>query len=64
MDLPPVTNLRHAETGAYIEAPRSIDASFPGLGGQAAIEAEQRGQGQKVRILDHLAGVARQELGV
>lgn len=54
--------VRHAETGVILEEPRRIDASFPALGGQAAIRAENAGQTQKVRITDHLTYLIGNEL--
>lgn len=56
--------VRDAETGALLEEPRFVDASFPALGGAAAVAAEARGEGQKVRVLAHLTNVARHELGL
>ncbi|MEL7116777.1 MAG: DUF6778 family protein [Pseudomonadota bacterium] len=55
--------LRDADTGAVIGAPKFIKADFDALGGQAAIQAEQKGITQKVRITNHLAFVIEQELG-
>lgn len=55
-------SIRDAETGTVIEGPRRIDASFPALGGQAAIRAENAGQTQKVRIIDHLTYLIGTEL--
>lgn len=54
--------IRDAETGAVLEPTRRIDADLPGLGGQSAIMAEQRGETQKVRILAHLTAVFRDNL--
>jgi len=54
--------VRHAETGVVLEEARRIDASFPALGGQAAIRAENAGQTQKVRITDHLTYLINTEL--
>lgn len=54
--------VRDANTGAVIEGPRAINADFPGLGGQAAIQADAAGQTQKVRVTDRLAEVAAIEL--
>lgn len=51
-----------AETGVLLEGPRFIDADFAALGGQAAIQADQNGQGQKVRIHRHLSLLAAEEL--
>lgn len=55
--------IRHFETREVLEGPRIVDASFPGLGGMAAIAADQRGETQKVRILRHLTNVFAAELG-
>jgi len=54
--------LRDPETGAPLGEPKFVKADFKALGGQAAVQAEQAGQTQKVRITDHLARVIRQEL--
>ncbi len=54
--------LRDAETGAPLGEPKFVKADFKGLGGRAAVRAEQAGLTQKVRITDHLANVIRQEL--
>ncbi|KPP87282.1 MAG: Prokaryotic membrane lipoprotein lipid attachment site [Rhodobacteraceae bacterium HLUCCA08] len=54
--------IRHFETREVLEGPRAVDASFPGLGGLAAIAAEQRGETQKVRILQQLTAVFTDEL--
>lgn len=54
--------VRDAETGAVIEAPRLIETRLPAYGGQAAIDAEARGETQKVRLIAHLEQVARREL--
>jgi hypothetical protein len=56
--------LRNPETGAPYGPMRPVKASFKAYGGQAAIDAERRGQTQKVRITDHLAQVIRGELGL
>lgn len=56
--------VRHAETGAIIEAARLIEANLPAPGGQAAVALEQAGQTEKVRVTDHLTWVFGQELGV
>ena len=45
-----------------LEEPRSVKADLKGFGGQRAINAEQQGQTQKVRITDHLAQVIQDEL--
>lgn len=54
--------IRNFETREILEGPRLVDASFPGLGGMAAIAAEQRGETQKVRILSRLTQVFTDEL--
>jgi hypothetical protein len=54
--------VRDAKTGLALAAPRKIEADLDGFGGQQAINAESRGQTQKVRITGHLAEVIRQEL--
>ncbi len=53
----------HAGTGTLIDGPRFVRADFPGFGGQAAIQAEARGETQKVRITRQLQSVALMELG-
>ncbi len=50
------------ETGAVLMPTRRIRADLPAFGGQQALNAEMRGQTQKVRITNHLAEVIRQEL--
>lgn len=54
--------LRDPATGVMLSEPRHVRADLSGLGGRAALQAEARGQTQKVRITDHLAYVIRQEL--
>ena len=54
--------VRDAETGLLLEEPRSVEADLKGFGGQRAINAEQQGQTQKVRITDHLTKVIQDEL--
>ncbi|SDJ23959.1 DUF6778 family protein [Lutimaribacter saemankumensis] len=54
--------LRDPETGIAIMPPREIRADLKGFGGSRAIEAEQKGITQKVRITQHLANVIRMEL--
>tara|TARA_R110002049_G_scaffold10127_1_gene50124 strand:- start:83922 stop:84572 length:651 start_codon:yes stop_codon:yes gene_type:complete len=54
--------LRHAETGMVLAPTREIKANLDAFGGQRAIDAEARGQTQKVRITGHLAEVIRQEM--
>lgn len=54
--------LRDAQTGAVVMAPKFIKADFDALGGQAAVRAEAAGITQKVRITNHLAHVIREEI--
>lgn len=54
--------LRNPETGAAYNTPHLVTADFKAFGGQQAIEAEARGETQKVRITEHLAQVIRAEL--
>lgn len=54
--------LRDPATGNALSAPREIRADLKGYGGRKAIEAERRGETQKVRITAHLAEVIRQEM--
>ncbi|MCV2889197.1 DUF6778 family protein [Ruegeria aquimaris] len=54
--------LKDSATGAQLTPPRTIRADLEAFGGQQAINAEARGQTQKVRITDHLAWVIQQEL--
>lgn len=57
-----VMTLRDPVTGRPLSEPRQITANLKGYGGQKAIEAEQRGETQKVRITQHLAEVIHQEM--
>ncbi|AAV95771.1 hypothetical protein KQ247_01620 [Ruegeria pomeroyi] len=54
--------LKDPATGAQLMPPREVRADLEAFGGQQAINAEARGQTQKVRITGHLAEVIRQEL--
>lgn len=56
--------LRNPETGVPYGPAKPVKASFKAYGGQTAIDAERRGQSQKVRITDHLVEVIRGELGL
>jgi hypothetical protein len=49
-------------TGVIVEGPRRIDASFPALGGAAALIAERSGLTQKSRITNHLVKVINDEM--
>lgn len=48
--------VRHAETGAILAGPEPVDLTFRALGGQRAVEAEQQGITQRVRITERLVG--------
>ena len=54
--------VRDARTGDLVREPSVIKADLKGYGGQRAIEADQMGQTQKVRITDHLSQVIATEL--
>jgi hypothetical protein len=56
-----ILTVRHAETGAILSGPRSVDLTFRAHGGQAAIEAEAQGITQRVRILGRIQDWARTE---
>lgn len=51
-----------ADTDVVLMPMRRVRADLPAFGGQQALNAEMRGQTQKVRISNHLAEVIRQEL--
>jgi hypothetical protein len=54
--------LRDADTGALVAPPRVVKADFEGLGGKRAIAAERIGMTQRVRVVDHLEQVIREQL--
>ncbi|MFV0514117.1 MAG: DUF6778 family protein [Jhaorihella sp.] len=54
--------LKDPASGALLMPIRTIRADLKGYGGQQAIQADARGETQKVRISNHLAEVIRQEL--
>jgi hypothetical protein len=54
--------VRDAATGAVIEGPRRVVANLDQPGGQAAVDLENSGQTQRVRVVNHLASVIRSEL--
>lgn len=54
--------LRDPSSGVLVLPPREVRADLAGYGGQKALEAEARGETQKVRITRHLAEVLQQEL--
>ncbi len=51
-----------ARTGAMIEPPRRVAANLDAPGGETAVQLEESGQSQKVRVLDFLTSVLRQQL--
>ena len=51
--------VRHGETGAILSAPQPVDLTFRGYGGRQAVEAEQQGLTQRVRIAERLIGWAQ-----
>jgi len=51
-----------AKTGAVIMERQKINADLQALGGAAAVKAEDEGRGQRVRIVQHLAGTLQQVL--
>lgn len=55
-------SLKDPETGALLVPPRTVQADLKAYGGRQALQAEARGETQKVRITNHLAGVIQQEL--
>jgi hypothetical protein len=57
-----ILTIRNAQTGQVLRQPRKVQADITGYGGQAAIEAERRGETEKVRILAHLENLIRVEL--
>ncbi len=61
-DIEFILTLKDPVSGAIIAAPREIKADLKAFGGTQAIQAEQRGQTQKVRITGHLAEVIAAEL--
>lgn len=54
--------VRNPATGEIIVPARDMTADLRGFGGARAIQADQQGLGQKVRITHHLANVIAQEL--
>ncbi len=48
-----------ARTGEVLYGPQRVDASLNALGGQRAIEADARGETQKVRITRHVAALTQ-----
>lgn len=49
-----VLTVRHAETGALLSGPRSVDLTFRADGGRQALEAEARGITQRVSVIHRL----------
>ncbi|MCC6008537.1 MAG: hypothetical protein JJU40_12765 [Rhodobacteraceae bacterium] len=58
-----VLQLRDLATGDLIGEPTRVNASLIAYGGQRAIEADARGETQRVRITRHVADVVRAHLG-
>lgn len=56
-----VLTVRHAQTGAILSGPRDTDLTFPALGGNAAAEADARGETQRARISARLVQWVQQE---
>ncbi|GLT09842.1 hypothetical protein GCM10007928_20740 [Sulfitobacter porphyrae] len=54
--------VRSAETGLPLAPTREVEANLRAFGGKQAIDADRRGQTQKVRVSGYLAQVIRQEL--
>lgn len=54
--------VRDAVSGEIIEPTRRINADLAALGGYAAMAADNAGQGQKVRITQHLSTLFLEEL--
>jgi len=50
------------KTGAILVPARAIKADLQAWGGYRAMQAENQGEGQKVRIIEHLAAVIHKEL--
>ena len=54
--------LKDPKTGELLTPVRRVRADLEGYGGQEALQADARGDTQKVRISNHLAQVIQQEL--
>ena len=54
--------VKNPETGDLLMPIRTVRADLKAYGGQQALDAMARGETQKVRITEHLAGVIQQEL--
>jgi len=52
------------ETGQVLLPPRRVDLNLEAYGGRRAIEAEEAGQTQSVRITEHLRAWARDTFGL
>jgi len=57
-----VLTLRDSKSGATVLGPRVVKADLRAFGGRKALQADRDGQTQKVRIIEHLAGVIAREL--
>ncbi len=54
--------LRDSKTNEIVALPKAVIADLTAFGGTRALKAERAGQGQKQRIMAHLAKVIRKEL--
>jgi hypothetical protein len=59
-----VMNFLDPKTRQPVAPARKIDATFKGFGGARAVEAEEKGLTQRVRIVSHLTNVFRHQLGL
>jgi len=56
--------VRDADSGLIVDGPRHVSADLKAFGGTRAVAEERSGNTQRVRIVNHLAEVIQQELGV
>ena len=63
-DMKFVLTLVEAGTGRTLLGPKPVHTVLDAWGGRRAIEAEQRGEGMRARIVPHLAGVLRKLMSV
>ncbi len=61
-DLKMLLTVRDAKTGEILEPAREIGFKIPAYGGQKALDAERRGETQKVRITGALIEMIRYEM--
>ena len=57
-------SIRHGETNEILVDPFPVHIKLKEFGGQKAIEAEMRGETQKVRISREITGVVQKYLGL